>query len=266
MSVITTVRNGQRFIRATARSVLESSLTNLEWVVVDDGSSDATWSILEELQLADGRVHAIRTSGVGRGHALNMALEHAAGPYVAILDADDLAHRLRFELQAGTLSRHAEYTLVASGVKFAQAEDDVPTDYPLGTDAPSLEDVTKSLPRGNPIAHSAVMARREALAGVRGYDAERRGQFDYDLYVRLARCGRRLAMMKAPLCVKRLHPGQSFERRARLRYLSGAAQVQFRALVGVRFDLLGLVLLPARFLWGLLPAGVRMRARRGAFG
>ena len=89
VSVVMTARNAQAHIASAVRSVLSQTWTDLELVLVDDGSQDNTLAQVEEATLDDGRVVIHRAGAIGRSAALNTALSISSGEYVAILDADN---------------------------------------------------------------------------------------------------------------------------------------------------------------------------------
>lgn len=100
VSVITPTFNAEKYIRATLQSVLNQSYQNWEMILVDDASTDRTVSIIEEFAQKDNRIKLFQlTENSGNGFARNVALEKAAGKYIAFLDADDLWFPLKLEKQ-----------------------------------------------------------------------------------------------------------------------------------------------------------------------
>lgn len=89
MSVIIPAFNAAATIRQTLNSVLSQTYEEIEVIVVDDGSSDATNTIIGEFVKGDERVQLIRQSNAGVGAARNTAIRLARGKYIAPLDADD---------------------------------------------------------------------------------------------------------------------------------------------------------------------------------
>ena len=102
VSVITPNKNGLPYIRDTAESVLGQSVTDLEWIVVDDGSSDGSVEFVAALAERDRRVKLFvlrHDDEHGAGPARNKGLDEATGRYVAFVDADDCWTREKLEKQ-----------------------------------------------------------------------------------------------------------------------------------------------------------------------
>lgn len=93
VSVIMPAYNAARTLHASMSSVLHQSYRDIELVVVDDRSSDATWSRIQEAASADGRVVPLRqAANQGVAAARNAGIEAASGDYIAFLDSDDTWH------------------------------------------------------------------------------------------------------------------------------------------------------------------------------
>lgn len=90
VSVILPVYNATSFIEETLRSLQHQTLSNLEFICVDDGSTDNTLSLLNKYAEADPRITVIHQENGGPGSARNNGLDHATGKYVCMLDADDI--------------------------------------------------------------------------------------------------------------------------------------------------------------------------------
>lgn len=104
VSVLMAVYNGREYVECSARSILNQSWRNLELVVVDDASTDDSWSIIQTLAAADARVVPIRhADNAGAYVARNTALAHATGTFVTVNDADDWAHPQKIEAQVTSL-------------------------------------------------------------------------------------------------------------------------------------------------------------------
>lgn len=99
VSVIIPVRNGERWLAEALDSVLTQSYEPLEVVVVDNGSTDNTWSVAERY---DG-VRAVHVPQAGAGRARNRGLEETTGELVLFLDGDDVLLPGKIARQVGVL-------------------------------------------------------------------------------------------------------------------------------------------------------------------
>jgi glycosyltransferase involved in cell wall biosynthesis len=93
VSVIIPSYNHEKFIRQAAQSVLNQTHSHLELIVIDDGSTDKSLSILDELD--DARMLVITQHNQGAHAAINHGLELAQGDYLAILNSDDVYYPTR---------------------------------------------------------------------------------------------------------------------------------------------------------------------------
>ena len=91
VSVIIPVYNVQDFLRECLNSVVHQSYSNLEILLIDDGSTDASGEICDEYARSDTRVHVIHKSNGGQASARNAALELARGEFLTFVDSDDVA-------------------------------------------------------------------------------------------------------------------------------------------------------------------------------
>jgi glycosyltransferase involved in cell wall biosynthesis len=105
VSVVVPAYNAAAVIRQTLDSVLAQTYKNLEVIVVDDGSSDDTGSIVEEYVKKDPRFQLVRQTNQGVGDAQNTAIRMARGNYIAPLDADDLWFPEKIEKQVACIER-----------------------------------------------------------------------------------------------------------------------------------------------------------------
>lgn len=90
VSIIIPIYNGEGFIRDCLQSVFGQTFSNLQIIVVDDGSTDQTHSILEQLSQQDARLQVIRQENSGVSSARNTGLAAAKGEWVLFVDADDI--------------------------------------------------------------------------------------------------------------------------------------------------------------------------------
>lgn len=202
VSVLMAVRDGAAHVAEAVQSVLAQTLGDLELIVIDDGSADATPAILAGVGDPRLRVHAQAPAGLTR--ALNRALALSRAPLVARLDADDVARPERLARQVAFLDAHPDVGLLGTAaVEIDAGGRVVRTVCPPAHDA----ELRRVLIRRNPFVHSSIMLRRTALEAAGGYDERVPVAQDYDLWLRLApvTC---LACLPEPLVVRRLVPGR----------------------------------------------------------
>jgi hypothetical protein len=186
LSVAMSVYNGERFLGAAIESVLGQSFGDFEFLIVDDGSSDATASILQCYERADSRIRPIIRENRGLVASLNEMLVAARAPIIARMDADDICRPNRFDRQLAFLAEHPDHGVVGSW-----SEDMGEHGEPLfrtGADHPiTHEDILEAIVEGrHVICHPAAMYRRDIVMGVGGYHDAFRHCEDYDLWLRLA--------------------------------------------------------------------------------
>lgn len=115
VSVIIPAYNHAAYIGEAVESVLNQSLKNLELIVVDDGSTDATPDVLA--RYTDPRMKVIRISNQGAHAAINIGLGQASAPYLAILNSDDAYHTQRLEKGVTALADRPEAGLLGSHIE-----------------------------------------------------------------------------------------------------------------------------------------------------
>ena len=89
VSVIIPIYNTEKFLPLCISSVLNQTLTDIEVLLVNDGSTDGSGKICDEYACKDQRIQVIHTLNQGVSHARNQGLETAKGEYIAFMDSDD---------------------------------------------------------------------------------------------------------------------------------------------------------------------------------
>jgi glycosyltransferase involved in cell wall biosynthesis len=222
VSVVMSVRNGAPWVRDAVASVLDQTMSDLELIVIDDGSTDSTASLLAAVR--DPRLRVEREPPSGLTASLNRALGLAQAPLVARLDADDVALPERLACQRAFLDAHPEVGLLGTAAREVDA-----SGRELGVVRPPEDDaaIRRALIRRNPFVHSSVMMRRRTLEEAGRYDERLPVAQDYDLWMRMSQITR-LANLSAPLVVRRLLPGRVSAARDSER-LAAEARVRWRA-------------------------------------
>ncbi|MEU2200848.1 glycosyltransferase [Isoptericola sp. NPDC019482] len=124
VSVLVPVFNVEPYLQAALDSLIEQTMADLEIICVDDGSTDSSPTILRRYAEAHGdRLKVITQENAGYGVAMNVALRHATGDYIGILEPDDVVRPAMFETlwQAG--NEHDLDIVKADYLRFRGAEE-----------------------------------------------------------------------------------------------------------------------------------------------
>ena len=203
VSVLLPVRDEEPYLAECLDSLSAQTLTDIEVIAVDDGSTDASAEILERHARADSRVRVLRQAPLGMVAASERARAEARAPLVARMDADDFALPERFEQQAAAIE---EEGLAAVGGRVEYFPD--PTDglrayadslNSLVTVEAALRDVWVECPLPGP----GLTARAELLSY-----RDRGWPEDYDLVLRIRQAGGRFRNVDALVHRWRDHPGR----------------------------------------------------------
>ena len=201
ITVITTFFNSQETIAGNIESILNQSLDDFEFVLVDDGSTDKTINVIKSFR--DNRIKIIKSAHIGIAKALNLGLTNAKGKYIAILDADDESLPQRLSTQSYALQEKS-ISLIASnanlidvkGMKFGQ------TDFPV-----SHEELVLNLLNLKPFPHSSVMFRRDIMEELGGYNERCQKSIDYNFYLEMIQADKRIHCLEENLINLRRYPG-----------------------------------------------------------
>lgn len=106
VSVVVPAWNAERFIEVTLATALGQTFSNIEIVVIDDGSKDQTAAVVHRIAASDSRVRLIQQSNTGLAGARNRGIRESCGELIAFLDHDDLWHPDKLALQVALLDSH----------------------------------------------------------------------------------------------------------------------------------------------------------------
>jgi hypothetical protein len=186
ISVAMSVYNGERFLAPAIKSILAQTFDDFEFLILDDGSTDASPRIIGDYAAKDSRIRPIMRENRGLVASLNELLHEARAPIVARMDADDISRPERFARQASFLANNPDYGVVGSWTEDID-ENDEPYQV-TGNDHPQDHaGFIEAIENGWPLmCHPAAMFRRDIVLSVGGYHAAFRHCEDYDLWLRLA--------------------------------------------------------------------------------
>jgi glycosyltransferase involved in cell wall biosynthesis len=191
VSCIIPTRNRAGLVEDAIESALGQSHDSMEIIVVDDGSTDATSSVLASFS---GRIRVLRTAGVGVAGARNAALAVARGSYIAFLDSDDVWYRDKTAVQVAFMDRHPEIGL--SFADYALSERAADGNWQVvRTHRYEGEVSLRRFVERNFVGTLTVMVRRKVITELGGFDTSLERGSDYDLWLRIAR---RHALARVP--------------------------------------------------------------------
>jgi glycosyltransferase involved in cell wall biosynthesis len=232
VTVVTAVHNGQPFLGAAIESILNQTLTEFEYILVDDASTDDSPALLCRYADQDARIVVLRNAArLNPAGALNRALQCARADYVANLDQDDLAMPKRLAHQAAYLDAHPDVGVVGAQAQLIDGDGRVTRLIGYGT--------TPELARWQvffqaPVLHSAAMMRRSLVLQAGGYPLDRGYASDYVLFAGLL-SRTRIVSLPEVLAAYRRHGAQTTQAFPRLQ--TGQVLLLMHALLVVRLGL-----------------------------
>ncbi|MBS1932846.1 MAG: glycosyltransferase family 2 protein [Bacteroidetes bacterium] len=163
VSVVMAAYNAEKYLKEAVNSVLNQSYSNIELVIVNDGSTDSTKDII--LSYSDKRIKYVENEmNSGLVVTRNKGLENASGEYIAILDSDDIAMPDKIQKQVSFLEVNKNYGLCATFFRKIDGEGKIVSDITIPV---SNKDLQTFLHYDNCICHSTVMARAGLLKQLR---------------------------------------------------------------------------------------------------
>jgi glycosyltransferase involved in cell wall biosynthesis len=191
VSVLMPVYNGGTYLSVAIESILVQSFQDFELIVIDDGSTDNSWSVITSFE--DERIVASRNpTNLGLSRTLNLCAQRARGNFLARHDQDDISHVDRFQHQVRHLHDHSNLVAVGTWATFRVLTPFGHIDRSPRQQHPvSDPDIRLLLSWNNPFIHGSVMMRHSAFKECGGYseDVSLTPPEDYELWTRLGELG-----------------------------------------------------------------------------
>ena len=202
VSVIIATYNFGKYLPEAMESVFRQTFQDWELIVVDDGSTDKTSEIVRPY-LSNNRVRYIFQRNKGLPAARNTGIKAASGEYIQFLDADDLIHNEKLEMQSRYLDHKKDVDVIFSDhYLFKDEEPEVLIKPPPWK---SNKDIKAEMLRGNFIVVNSPLTRRKAIDGVGGFDETLTSTEDWDLWLRMLLSGVVFARLNGGLTFVRVH-------------------------------------------------------------
>jgi len=182
VSVVIPTYNRSKFVKEAIESVLEQSYKNFELIVVDDGSTDDTRSVVE--QISDNRVKYYYKNNSGPAAARNLGLDKSKGQYISFLDSDDLWPPEYLDTIVGQLDENKDYTAAYTRVICIQ-QDGTKADMSNGKRYKSGW-MTKAFFTTSPSLFPSAICFHKSVWKDIFWDEQLIGGEDYDIFVRIS--------------------------------------------------------------------------------
>ena len=201
ISVIMPVYNGKKYLKEAIDSILTQSLTDFEFIIINDGSTDNMKSVIDRYD--DKRIIYLEQDNKGLAKALNVGASYCKGEFIARMDADDISHPDRFMNQYLFFQSHPHISVLSSAFCYIDQN---------GKYLGRSFSITNSflikknlLNSGSVICHPSVMMRRKDFIDVGGYSEVMGNRFtDYHLWVKFIKKGFKIQNMSEILLKYRI--------------------------------------------------------------
>jgi len=184
VSVVMSVYNGAQYLGESVQSILSQESVDLEFIIVNDGSTDGSKVILERYASLDSRIRLINTSNQGLTNALIVGCSEAKADFIARQDADDVSVLGRLKKQLAYLQDESETGFVSSYATCIgpSGEELSKVTRPISVAEATCGLLTAGL---GPPAHGTLMFRRNLYNQVGGYRSVFYYAQDSDLWLRM---------------------------------------------------------------------------------
>lgn len=197
VSIVIPIYNGEKYIEATMRSILDQSYGNLEVICIIDGTVDRSKEII--LTLEDPRIAVLEQENRGAAFTRNRGLSLASGDYILFLDQDDLLMPGYVESTVREMERMKSTGVIVNGYLIDSQGRTIRRMYRFNK--PDM--LLGKLVKGNQMyTTSQVMLRRETLLQIGGFDENAGTADDWDMWIRQARHGKLVFLDRQLMCYR----------------------------------------------------------------
>jgi len=177
------VYNGERYLKSAIDSILNQTLKDFEFIIIDDGSTDKSREIINSYK--DVRIKLIIQDNKGLAYALNKGIKYARGKYIARMDADDISFLNRLKKQYHFLEENLNCLAVGSNALIIDEDDNYIYSSKLETDWCKIKENLPNIP----FFHSSVLFKKNAFHNVGGYPELMLRAQDAVLFNKIAKFG-----------------------------------------------------------------------------
>lgn len=262
ISVIMGVYNipNKKILEKSIMSILNQTYKNIEFIIIDDGSTNDTYKWLKEITKADNRVVLIKNErNIGLQKTLNKGIKASHGEYIARMDGDDYCSIDRFEKEINFLRENPEFELVSTnsncfdenGIWGKRVFDEVIT--------------KESFLYSSPIQHGAILTYRKCfdLSGMYSEEKYAERNEDYDLFMRMFSKGIKMYTLQEKLYFYRVDDVCFSKRKYKYRITEAKVRAKGYKLLGLYPK--GIIYVIKPLIVGLIPINIlkRIKKKRG---
>ena len=217
VSVLMPVYNGQAYIGKAIESILNQTFKDFELLILDDGSTDNTVTVVKRFMESDSRILLYECNRQGLSSILNYGINIARAELIARMDADDIAKPTRLCKQTAEMNCHTDHAVIGGSIeRFSQENGPrYRIEFPCSSFA-----VRRLMEYRCVVAHPTVMFRRSIVLSLGGYRTIFKRAQDYDLWLRLLDAGYSISNIKEVLIEHRKHTGSASNEHGRDQFLS----------------------------------------------
>lgn len=159
ISVILPVYNAEKYLDEAIQSILDQTFKDFEFIIINDGSTDGSLSIIEKYQNIDERIILITRENKGLIASLNEGISISKGQYIARMDADDISLPERFAKQVAFMEKNPNIGVCGSWVEvFGENRKTTTWKLPVNND-----ELKTRLLFSVPVAHPSVIIRKKVI-------------------------------------------------------------------------------------------------------
>lgn len=203
VSVVIPLFNAEKFVKSTLECILNQTYKGIEVIVIDDGSTDSSLSIVEKFR--DNRLKILKNKkNQGIAYTRNRAISVASGEYIALMDDDDLAPKDRIEKEVKFMEQHSDVDIVLGHMLEIDEKDEVSSHVmysflnPLYLKARQL--LGNCIPNGSTLIRKCFLDSKEITYRDNMYGAE-----DYRFWVECLVNGANFGIIDDVLLYHRIH-------------------------------------------------------------
>ncbi|MFZ1290715.1 MAG: glycosyltransferase [Melioribacteraceae bacterium] len=177
ISVLLPVYNGEKFLATSIRSILNQTYKDFEFLIIDDGSTDNTDNVVKYFD--DNRIKYIKKNHTGLADTLNFGLKIAKYDWIARMDADDISHPKRFEIQIKFAIENPQYDIISSWYVIFDEKINYVIKIPEFSDQ-----IKNSLVLFSSVCHPSAIFKKDILLSLGGYYTTEVYE-DYEIWLRI---------------------------------------------------------------------------------